>query len=309
MKPLPFTVREQDKVRVILSTDAKNEADDQFAIAYAMMSPKLDMVGIVASHFYPSCFDPNSPHFTDDFRLAATTMDRSFDEIKLVLSKMGISDRCPVLHGAVSGLENEHLPKESEGADYIIEQAHTPGAPLYVVGLGAATDIASAYLKDPSIAEGIEGVVWVGGTSFPVGGPEFNLENDIAAGNVLMDSDLKLFLLPNSSTVSLEMSYAEMFYRVYPCGEIGKYLCDQLIEFSKTKKKIAGESWTMWDLAGISVLLYPYRFQYQLRNAPRITDKMNYIEVPRKHEIRVYGRIEPRIVMEDFYCKLALSFC
>ena len=39
------------QVRVILDTDAKNEADDQFAIVHALLSPSLDVRGLVPAHF------------------------------------------------------------------------------------------------------------------------------------------------------------------------------------------------------------------------------------------------------------------
>ena len=37
--------------RVIINTDAKNEADDQYAIVHALLSPSLDVRGIIPAHF------------------------------------------------------------------------------------------------------------------------------------------------------------------------------------------------------------------------------------------------------------------
>ena len=37
--------------RVIIDTDAKNEADDQFAIVHGLLSPTLDIRGLIAAHF------------------------------------------------------------------------------------------------------------------------------------------------------------------------------------------------------------------------------------------------------------------
>jgi len=304
LKPLPYTVPERGRIRVIITTDAKNEADDQFAIAYALMSPKLDVVGIVAAHFGAAC-RMNTVHQGSD---PALTMDKSYDEILLVLEKMGLSGHCPVLHGAKFALENEHTPQVSEGARFIIEQAHTPGAPLYVINLGAITDLASAYLMDPSIASGIEAALWLGGGDFPEGCPEFNLENDIAAGNVLMDSRLNVHLLPLNSTVTMKMPFSAAFCRVRPYGEIGRYLCDQLIEFSSTPPNPACESWIMWDMAAVGLLLDGHGWQYHTRNAPRFKTDMRYETCEREHLIRVYDRIEPQFVFEDFYCKLQLRF-
>lgn len=45
-----FNVPAPYQVRVIIDTDAKNEADDQFAIVHALLSPKFDNVGFIAAH-------------------------------------------------------------------------------------------------------------------------------------------------------------------------------------------------------------------------------------------------------------------
>lgn len=48
---LPYDVPEQKKLRLIINTDAKNEADDQFAIAHALLTPRFVQKGIIAAHF------------------------------------------------------------------------------------------------------------------------------------------------------------------------------------------------------------------------------------------------------------------
>ena len=46
-----FQVPEEKRVRYIIHSDAKNEADDQFTIAHALMTDKLDIKGIIGGHF------------------------------------------------------------------------------------------------------------------------------------------------------------------------------------------------------------------------------------------------------------------
>ena len=50
MDPL-FVTEPANKVRVILNTDAKNEADDQYAIVHAILTPLFELHGIVPAHF------------------------------------------------------------------------------------------------------------------------------------------------------------------------------------------------------------------------------------------------------------------
>ena len=63
-----FTVPEKKRVRMLISTDAKNEADDQFAIAHHLMTPKFDVRGIIPAHF-------ETP-----FRSTGTSCQASLDE-------------------------------------------------------------------------------------------------------------------------------------------------------------------------------------------------------------------------------------
>lgn len=306
MKPLPYSIKKEHRLRVIITTDAKNEADDQFAIAYALMSPKLEVVGIVAAHFSVACSMNGCVHFGED---PESSMEQSYDEVNLVLEKMGLTGHCPVLRGAKLGLPDEHTPVDSEGARFIIEEAHKPGAPLYVINLGAITDLASAYLMDPTIVDGIEASLWLGGGRFPEGGPEFNLENDVHAGNVIMDSKLNVHLLPVSATAPIKLGYSELFCRVRPFGEIGRYLCDQMVAFGDLcQTPMMGESWILWDIAAVALLLDFHPEQFITMNAPRFAPDMRYVTCERAHPIRVYERVEPRFAIEDFYCKLALCF-
>lgn len=287
-----FSFPENKRIRVIISTDAKNEADDQYAIVYALLSPKIEVVGIAAAHFSTI----NVPD----------SMEQSYREIELILEKMGLLGQIPVLKGAPRGLTGEDQPIDSEAAQFIISQAHERGKPLYVINIGAITDLASAYLLDPSIARGIEAAIWLGGSAFPEGGSEFNLANDIAAGNVVMDSSINLWLIPTSAS-RIPIGYAELLNRVQPCGAIGKYLVSQLMELSM-KRESPVENWIVWDIAGISVALDPEMHRYHHHNAPRFDEDMRYVTVERDHIIRVYDQIDARYTIEDMFNKLAIKY-
>ena len=79
-----FAVPEQKRVRMLISTDAKNEADDQFAIAHHLMTPKFDVRGIIPAHF-------ETP-----FRSTGTSCQASLDEVHLLLKLMDLEGVCPV---------------------------------------------------------------------------------------------------------------------------------------------------------------------------------------------------------------------
>ena len=80
----------------------------------------------------------------------------------------------------------DDAPQECAAVDDLIAKANAAD-PLYVVAIGALTNIASAILKDPSIIERIV-VVWLGGHAlyWPTA-DEFNLQGDLVAAQVVFD--------------------------------------------------------------------------------------------------------------------------
>src|SRR5690554_6339312 len=97
-----FKVPDEKRVRVITDSDAKNEADDQYAIVHSLLSPKMENTGVVAAHFGK--------------QKSTTSMEDSFQEILKILDLMDI-DSSLAYHGAKEALPDECTPVPSEGAE------------------------------------------------------------------------------------------------------------------------------------------------------------------------------------------------
>ncbi|MFQ6960550.1 MAG: nucleoside hydrolase [Clostridium sp.] len=170
-----FEVPKERRVRYIVHTDCKNEADDQFTLCHALMTDKLDVKGIIAGHFDKG----NGNRFPEKKTACA-----SYDEIKKIMSLMDLTDHYPVFLGAPEGLPDETTPIITEAAEFIVKEAMKDDPrPLYIGMQGAITDLASAILMEPEICSRMT-CIWIGGGDYPLGGPEFNLANDICGANV-----------------------------------------------------------------------------------------------------------------------------
>ena len=191
--PLP-----KDKLaRVIVNTDAKNEADDQYCIVQALLSPSFELAGLIPAHF--------------GTRRNTRSMEESREEIDLLLKLMNLTGKVTVANGAPTALPDDKTPVPSEGAELIIREAmKDDDRPLHVAFLGPLTDMASALLMEPKIASRNVRVVWIGGGRWPVGGSEFNLSNDIHAANVVFRSSVELWQLPMTIYQMIAVSYAEL---------------------------------------------------------------------------------------------------
>lgn len=300
-----FTVPKEKRVRVIVHTDCKNEADDQYALAHILMTPQFDVEGIIAGHFY------SKQKAGSD----TTTVDMSYDEITKILNLMDLTSEYPVYRGSAEPLADETHAKDSEGAQFIIDEAlRSSEEPLYIIVQGALTDLASAILEDPSITEYMT-CIWIGGDAYPDGGEEFNLAQDVQAANVVFASDMPVWQIPADVYQDFAVSFSELQVRVQPYGDIGNYLFEETIELSdanaRNQKWPQGESWILGDQAGIAALMAsPDRADlYEEMEAPQFDpDTMQYITGTGSRDIRVYQELDVRETLEDFYCKLQINY-
>lgn len=300
-----FDVPDPKKIRVIISTDCKNEADDQFALAQQMMTPKFIIKGIVASHF-----ELNPQTYG-----SGNTADASLHEIDKILGLMGLKGICPVEKGTEYPLEDEQTPAVSDGAGLIIREAMREDPhPLYIICQGALTDLASAILMRPEIC-GKMTAIWVGGGAYPEGGFEFNCKADIAAANVLMRSDMPVWQIPINVYKQVSVSLAELQLHVASCGAIGKYLFEQMCEFNNKCADIPhwphGEVWGLGDSAAIGVLMEETEKTdiYDMQPAPEIGyGDMRYSFEKSQKDIRVYNTVNSRLILNDLFSKLQINF-
>lgn len=123
---LKYQVPDDKKVRVIVDSDAACEADDPFAIAHALLCDKFIVKAIFAEHF--NC---------------EGSMKQSFEEIQRVVKAM--KKEVPVLMGEIGKLSEKGTGEISEASSFLIREAlREDDKPLYVLCIGAITNIASA---------------------------------------------------------------------------------------------------------------------------------------------------------------------
>jgi inosine-uridine nucleoside N-ribohydrolase len=290
-RTMEISFPEEKRLRVIVNTDAKNEADDQYAIVHAILTPAFDLHGIIPAHFG----EAKTP----------TSLKDSHDEVMLLLDLMGMRDDIRVEDGATHAIPDECTPVDSPGARFIIEEAMKDDPrPLHVAFYGPLTDMASALLLEPEIEKRDVRVVWIGGGVWPLGGQEYNLSNDISAANVVMRSSVEVWQIPKPVYRWMPVSYAELAEKVYPCGEIGRYLVEQLVDHNVRRLPTATEYRSLGDSPAVGIIIYPDCGKWQWRPAPEFEPTMHYRHTGRNRPIRFYEDIDSRFILEDFFAKL-----
>lgn len=328
LKKLNFTVPESKMKRMIISTDLDNEADDHFAVMHHLLTPSEDVKAIIAAHWEWTArikedkstergivSDLDIDFMANISGVRGETMEASYKVGEKLLDLANIDD-VPLLRGAryeLSDLDN--LP-ESEGADFIIQEAMKEDSrPLYVAFLGGITDLAIAYLKEPKIADKLT-AIWIGGGAYPVGYCEYNLAQDVKAANIIFESPINIWQVPANVYATIEVSQGELNEQIRPLGDLGAYLCDQMNEFALFTSQYAtinqfphGESWCLGDNPTVSVLLQgPGRACWTEMDAPIVNKDYTYILGKIDKKIRVYDSIDSRLTLSDFFSKMRLCY-
>ena len=241
--------RPEGCIDVVLDTDTFNEIDDQFALAYMLLSPdKLTVKGIFAA-----------PFLNDKSESAGDGMEKSYQEILKVLRLMDREDLfCIAARGSAEFLSSETVPVKSEAAQRLIDLSanYTAERPLYVAVTGAITNVASAILLDPTIVQRIY-VVWLGGQMFDIGHTkEFNLMQDVAAGRVVLQSGAPVVLLPaQGGTSHLATTKQELEYWLKGRNPICDYLLTNTVTYCQERTTHLAWSKIIWDIAAVAWLI------------------------------------------------------
>ena len=281
-------IKSDRKKKVIIDTDAYNEIDDQYAIGYSFYSDKIDILAIHAAPF--------ENEKSDNMEYG---MEMSYKEIHKVLGLLDPNYDIPVFKGSKASIEKSGEIQESEAVDNLIKTVHESDEIVYVLALGAITNVVSALVKDPTIKDNMA-VIWLGGNHLEGDNlGEFNLVQDFTAGQMLLNSGVPLLLCPAWFIVSeLTVHYAKV------CELKGKTpLCDYLFEITDKCYELAGKPhwWirTIWDIAAPAILDCPSCADIEIVPTPVFTDQRVYAFDSTRHEMMYLKKIHRDIVIEN----------
>lgn len=282
------------KVRMVLDTDTFNEIDDQFAVVYSLLaSEKLEVQAFYAAPFFNEL--SNGP---------ADGMEKSYQELLRILSRMKASPEGKVFRGSDRYLPAAQEAVDSPAARDLIERARKASSknPLYVVAIGAITNVASALLLAPEIIDRVV-VIWLGGHAlYWPHTKEFNLAQDLHAARVVLDSGVPLVLMPCAGVVDhLITTLPEINTYVRGKGEIGDFLA---MRYEGCAENHFAYSRVIWDLSTVAWLCCPDGVNTELQHSPILTDQVTWSQDASRHLIRVASFINRDLVFGDLFRRL-----
>lgn len=186
--------------RIILDTDIGDDIDDAFALALAISSPELELVGVTTVH---------------------GPVEKRARIARKILNWAGRTD-IPVIPGFRGCGAPEHEPNQAAWAngvglqppaqaavDYILQEVEEYAGEVTVVAIGALSNLSRCMVEEPDVAQDMAELVIMGGSVRkgyagalePVA--EYNIACDPEAAARVFNSGAKLTVVPLDATGTL----------------------------------------------------------------------------------------------------------
>ncbi len=278
--------------RVVLDTDTYNEVDDQFALAHLLLSGECISFEAVYA----------APFFNERSASPGDGMEKSYEEIQRVLELVGKKPGPKVFRGSRTFLGDSRTPVASDAAHDLVERAMaTRDGRLYVACIAAITNVASALLIEPRIAEKIV-VVWLGGhAAYWPHTNEFNLHGDVHAARVILESEVPFVHIPCWPVAShLITTVPELEEQLAPFSRLGAYLTKIVRDFEDNSP---GWSKVIWDISASAWLVNPDWLPADEEPCPFLKDNLTWDLRPNPRRILAVRELSRDRIFADFFAK------
>ncbi len=294
-------IKSDRKKKVIVDSDTYNECDDQYAVAYALGSERIETLGINAVLFNNS----RSEGFADGVR-------KSYEEIHRVLKVCGKEGQIPAYMGCETtiSLTEGFAPTTSPAVENLIKTAMEADEMIYVLSMGALTNVACALLIEPAIKDKIC-VIWLGLNCISWENmDEFNLVQDYAAGQIVMNSGVNFVILPamghgEEGTKELYTGLNTIRRLIVGDSPAAVFFRETLPQ--EFMHEAYGGVWEriIWDIAAPAVLSVPEAFEFSIITAPVITDDKRLAFDSTRHKVIYMDHLEAGKVFKDAFAAIS----
>lgn len=296
------------RARVILDNDFGGDPDGLFQLAHHLLSPSVEVAMIIASKI-PDSFQEMDPE----------AIERGVARAEQIVTMLGRGDR--VLAGAATGVSAGIHPPLGDAARAIIDEAlRDDSRELFYCAGGGLTDLATAYLHDPRIAERLT-LVWIGGPGYDddpgtARPAEFNTTIDPVAAGVVFASPITIWQVPETIYEQCLVTWSELEHTLAPIGPLATLLVATQREFAERFSGLLGldlgETVVLGDspLAVLTALRGPFRAEptsspSQWRPRRAILPDASYgAELDGLPPVRVFTGIDTRLLLGDLTAKL-----
>jgi len=186
--------------KIIIDTDIGDDIDDAFALALALKSPELQILGITTEF--------------GDTETRAKLVDRMLGEAgrQDIPVAVGVHTDAKTSFGQRPYAEGGHFSRASHplAVDFILEQIRRYPGEITLVTIGPLVNVGAIIDRDPETFRKLKRVVSMGGSIDRGYGdpyaaptppqPEWNILNDVRSSKKLFAAGVPVYLMPLDST-------------------------------------------------------------------------------------------------------------
>jgi purine nucleosidase len=187
--------------KIIIDTDIGDDVDDAFALALALKSPELQVLGVMTTF--------------GNTETRARLTDRFLGEVGRaeipVLTGKATATKNPMSQRRYAEGGNFAKATHADAVDFLLEQIRKYPGEITLVAIGPLMNLGAAIDKDAATFRKLKRVVLMGGSirrgygdlgyTPPVPPmPEWNILNDVASAQKLFAAGVPLFVMPLDST-------------------------------------------------------------------------------------------------------------
>jgi inosine-uridine nucleoside N-ribohydrolase len=199
--PSSATSQTAPREKVIIDTDIGDDIDDAFAVALALHSPELEILGITTTF--------------GDTEMRAKLLDRLLGEVGRADIPVAAGPPTPAKTAftQLRYAEGGHFAKPShpDAVTFLLEQIRLHPGEITLICIGPLVNVGAAIDKDPATFHNLKRIVMMGGSIKrgygdigygPPHGPtpEWNIMNDIPSAQKLFAAGVPLFVMPLDAT-------------------------------------------------------------------------------------------------------------
>ena len=241
----------------LLDTDIGDDIDDALALALALRSPEIDLLGVTTVF--------------GDTQLRARLAKR-------VLRVFG-REEVPVAAGMPMPLQLRHRPSGApqaaildprehyelsalSGPELIVQQALAHPGRLTLVCIGPLTNIAAALKLEPRLFLLIRRIVMMGGTS-SIPFPEWNVRSDALAAQIVLAAGIPVTLLGFNITRRCSLLPADLERLFVDCSPQARLLSQLIRVWQRHRPRWQPRSPYLHDPLAVAALCRPDFFRFE----------------------------------------------
>jgi inosine-uridine nucleoside N-ribohydrolase len=183
---------------VIIDTDIGDDIDDAFALALALRSPGLRILGITTAF--------------GDTALRARLVDRYLAAVGRTDIPVAVGIATPDAHFSQGAYARQEPARAHPGAvDFLLNQIRAHPGQITLIAIGPLANEQAAIARDPAAFRKLRRVVMMGGSVYQgyddgkpgahrPPDPEWNIRCDPAAARALLASGVPVYMMPLDST-------------------------------------------------------------------------------------------------------------